>query len=158
MFDYFDIEGFRLDKLLLEWKWLTTSDFDLVAVNLFGDLFLADADGVIHRLDITGGTLRAIAASADEFREAAQDLVRRRDWFLEELSEQAEQKGLSPMKGQCIGCKIPPVFKQSRNAPNNFYVADLYEYVSFMGDLHNQINDVPDGGQVTIKIQPRPMQ
>ena len=40
--------------------------------------------------------------------------------------------------------------------PNSLYVAELYEFVSFMGDMHVQMKDVPDGGKVRIKIQPKP--
>jgi hypothetical protein len=47
------------------------------------------------------------------------------------------------------------MFKESTGMTDNLYVADLYQYVSFMGDVHRQINDVPDGGQVRIKLQRR---
>ena len=77
---------------------------------------------------------------------------------MEELTEKAERKGCSPGKGQCVGGKIPFVFAESANMPDNMYVADLYEYVSIMGDLYSQIGNVPDGGQVRIKVQPRPDQ
>lgn len=75
---------------------------------------------------------------------------------MEELAERGEQKGCSPAKGQCIGSKIPWVFKESGDMLENVYVADLYEYVSFMGDFHEQIKDVPNGGQVQLKVQARP--
>ena len=141
-----------LEGLLHEWKWMVQGEFDLLAVNPFGDLFLKAADGTVHQLDITGGTISSVAQTEIEFRGAAED--RRGEWFLERLAEQARQKGCSPGKGQCVGYKIPPIFKESANAPDNAYVADLYEFVSFMGDLHHQIGNVPDGGQVRLKIQP----
>jgi hypothetical protein len=47
-------------------------------------------------------------------------------------------------------------FAESADVAENLYVADLDEYVSFMGDLHQQISDVPNGGKVRIKIQPKP--
>ena len=156
MYPCFDVDGISWEKLLLEWKWLAPGEFSLVAVNAFGDLFLQDGPGNVHRLDVTGGTISTMAASTAEFREAAEDTGKRRDWFLEELAEQAQQKGCSPGKGQCVGGKIPFVFKESTNRPDNMYVADLYEYVSFMGDLHRQIRDVQDGGKVRIRVQPSP--
>jgi hypothetical protein len=152
----FDVEGIALDDLLREWRWLVAGNFSLLAVNAFGDLFLADTNGRVHRLDITAGTVSEVASTLVAFRQASNDIARKNDWFLEELAGEAEQRGLSPRKGQCVGYKIPPMFKESTSKPDNAYVADLYEYVSFMGDLHQQISDVPDGGQVRIKIQPRP--
>jgi hypothetical protein len=157
MYPYFDIDGIATERLLQEWKWLAPGEFDLLAVNAFGDLFLQDFQGRVHRLDVTSGTISSIAASREEFRVAARDAEKKRDWLLEELAEQAQRLGCSPGKGQCVGGKIPFVFAQSANAPENMYVADLYEYVSFMGDLHSQIKSVPDGGQVRIRIQPRPV-
>jgi hypothetical protein len=44
-------------------------------------------------------------------------------------------------------------------SPTNAYVADLYEQVSFLGDLgdlHQQIADVPNGGKVRLKISQPP--
>jgi|ERR1700722_2465703 len=156
MYPCFDVDGLSVERLLADWKWLAPEEFSLVAVNSFGDLFLQDVRGAVNRLDITEGTVSAVAASSVEFQEAAKDTVRKREWFLEELAEQAEQKGCSPGKGQCIGCKIPWVFKESKDMLDNIYVADLYEYLSFMGDLHEQIKDVPDGGQIRLKVQARP--
>ena len=158
MYPYFDIDGISAATLLREWKWLTLGEFTLVAVNAFGDLFLQDAEGSVHRLAITSGTISVIAASAAEFREAAEKVEKKEDWFVEEFTKQAEERGCRPGKGQCVGGKIPFVFAQSADAPDNMYVANLYEYVAFMGDLHGQIADVPDGGQVRLKIQPRPVQ
>lgn len=123
-----------------------------------GDLFLEDASDGVHQLDVASGTKRAIAASQIEFREAIKDPDRVKDWFLEDLAERAQQKGCTPGKGQCIGYKIPCVFKESADMPDNMYVADLYELVSFMGDVHRQINDVPDGEKMRHKVQSNPEQ
>jgi hypothetical protein len=41
---------------------------------------------------------------------------------------------------------------ESRGVPENPYVDDLYEHVSFLGDLHRQIADVPNGGKVRLKV------
>jgi hypothetical protein len=43
-------------------------------------------------------------------------------------------------------------FDESQGVPDNAYVADLYEHVSFLGDLHRQIGDVPNGGKVRLKV------
>jgi hypothetical protein len=159
MYPCFDIDGISTERLLREWKWLAPGEFSLLAVNAFGDLFLQGAGGSsVHRLDVTGGTISLIASSRVEFLEVAKDADKKKDWLLEELAEHADRRGCSPGKGQCVGGKIPFVFAQSAKAPDNMYVVDLYEYVSFMGDLHSQMKNVPDGGQVQIKVQPRPAQ
>ncbi len=59
--------------------------------------------------------------------------------------------GLMPQEGQCFGYRIQLVTGGSLQ-PSNVYVATLTEYISFMGDFHHQIQDVPDGAKVTIKV------
>jgi|HubBroStandDraft_6_1064221.scaffolds.fasta_scaffold110594_2 hypothetical protein len=156
MYPCFDIDGISSARLLREWSWLAPGEFALLAVNAFGDLFLQDIHGSVLRLDVTAGKISAIAGSSIEFREAAKDAGKKRDWFLEQRAEQAEKNGCSPGKGQCVGAKMPWVFSESATMPENMYIADLYEHVSFMGDLHRQTNDVPDGGKVRIRVPPCP--
>jgi hypothetical protein len=42
--------------------------------------------------------------------------------------------------------------------PDNVYAADIYEYVSFMGDIHHQLQDVGEGGKVRLRVEPRTKQ
>ena len=158
MYPCFDISGISSERLLYEWKWLVPEECKIVAVNPFGDLFLEDDQGRVQWLDVTSGTISALATSASEFQEEGKNTANRNGWFLEELAGRAEQKGFRPGKGQCVGYKIPSVFKESSNAIENMYVADLYEYVSFMGDIHRQMRDVPDGGKVRIRTEGDPGQ
>lgn len=44
---------------------------------------------------------------------------------------------------------------ESADMPYNVYAADIYEYVSFMGDIHHQLHDVGDGGKVRLRVEPR---
>jgi hypothetical protein len=37
--------------------------------------------------------------------------------------------------------------------PENVYVADLYEQVSFLGDLNRQISKLPDGTKVRLHVK-----
>src|ERR1051326_799256 len=158
MYPCFDISEISSERLLHEWKWLGPGECKIVAVNPFGDLFLEDDKGRVHWLDVTAGTMSALALLASQFQEASKGTASRKRWFLEELAERAEQKRFRPGRGQCVGYRIPSVFKESSNAVENMYVADLYEYVSFMGDIHRQIRDVPDGGNVRIRIEGDPGQ
>ena len=156
MYPCFDMDGIFLERLLGEWKWLAPGAFSLLAVNAFGDLFLKDVHGCVHPLEVTGGTISEGANSGEEFRFAADDPPKKKEWLLIDEEDKAGRKGYGPGKGQCVGSKIPWIFKESASMPDNLYGADLYECDSFMGDLHSQIHSVPDGGQVRIKIQPRP--
>ena len=47
---------------------------------------------------------------------------------------------------------------ESADMPDNVYAADIYEYVSFMGDIHHQLQDVGEGGKVRLRVEPRTKQ
>jgi len=64
-------------------------------------------------------------------------------------------KGLAPDNTQCIGFSVPLVFAES-GSPDTPYVADLYEHVSFLGDLNSQIAELPEGSKVRLVIAPKP--
>ena len=85
-------------------------------------------------------------------------LLKQWRWLCTELvtlvAEAFAQRGLKPNAEQCIGFKVPVVFAESATTPNNAYVADLYEQVSFLGDLHRQLAESPDGAKIQLKVTP----
>lgn len=54
---------------------------------------------------------------------------------------------------QCIGFGVPAVFAEG-GTPETAYIADIYEHVSFLGDLHGQIAELPDGSKVSLRVNP----
>jgi hypothetical protein len=48
------------------------------------------------------------------------------------------------------------VFSANGALPNNVYIADLYECVSFLGDVNFKIKDLPDGQKIRIVIGKKP--
>lgn len=152
MYPCFEVEGIDVNKLLEDWRWLLSGSYRLVAINAFGDLFLEGDNSEMHWLDITGGTISVVASSVAEFQNSASS--NSETWFLRSDEEHAANKGYRPIKGQCIGSKIPWIFRESTGIAENLRIADLYEYVGFMGSLHRQIAEVPNGGTVRIRFQP----
>jgi hypothetical protein len=146
--DHLDIE-----RLLQSWRWLCPGTVSLVARNAFGELFLRDEHGRILRLDVTVGQLTEIASSESQFRDLLTDPAKQEEWLAETDTIAAAERGLQPSRSQCIGFKIPLVFAES-GFPDNAYVADLYEYVAFLGDLHEQIANSPDGTKVRLRVLP----
>lgn len=154
----FDVEGLDANRLLEQWRWLSAEPMTLVARNGFGDMFLKTTNGKILWLNVGNGTLTEIAESELVFQHLLAESAKREIWFAElQLAAFAEQ-GLKPNDLQCIGFKTPVVFAESANVPNNAYVADLYEQVSFLGDLHRQIADTPNGGKVRLKVSRPPVE
>jgi hypothetical protein len=127
----------------------------LIARNVFGDLFLSDASGHVHQLDVAIGKLTKLADSEAEFREVALSPKGLEEWFAVADERAAIARGLEPNHTQCIGFSVPLVFFES-GFPNTAYVADLYEHVSFLGDLNHQIADLPEGAKVRLRVEPKP--
>jgi len=153
----FDIEHLDANRLLEQWRWLCTEPVALIARNGFGDLFLRTVEGKVLRLDVGDGTLAEVAESELNFKDSLKHSAKRELWFGEHQLEAFAARGLKANDRQCIGFKTPVVFAESANVPNNAFVADLYEQVSFLGDLHRQIADVPNGGKIRLKVGQPPV-
>jgi hypothetical protein len=150
----FPVSHLDIDRLLGEWRWLCPEKMGLIARNAYGDLFLTNEGGAVFWLDVSGGKLSKIAVSEVEFRASAATKELRELWFAEADEERAALRGLIPNADQCIGFATPIVFKEASSG-NKPYVIDLYEGVSFLGHLHQQVRDVPDGGKVRLLIKPK---
>jgi hypothetical protein len=153
----FNIEQQDLSRLLEQWRWLCGESVTLVARNGLGNLFLQTEDRKMLWLNVGGGTLTEIADSELAFEHSLEEPAKWDVWFAERQLAVFAERGLKPNDLQCIGFKTPVVFAESRSIPDNAYVADLYEEVSFLGDLHRQIADVPNGGKVRLRIGQPPV-
>ena len=94
--------------------------------------------------------MTTVADSEAQFREQAATHENREEWFAEADEQAAAARGLKPNVTQCIGFSVPLVFSQS-GSPDTPYVADLYEHISFLGDLNWQISSLPDGAKVRLR-------
>jgi hypothetical protein len=156
MENWFGVDHLDVERLLTEWRWLCSTPMKLIARNVFANLFLRHESGEIYRLDVAGGKLTKVADSEVEFCKLAATPEKRREWFAEAREQWAAAQGLKPNATQCVGFSVPLVFAESGSRDNTPYVVDVYEHVSFLGDLHRQISDVPDGGKVRLVIAPKP--
>lgn len=148
----FKVDHLDVEKLLTEWRWLCPSPMTLVARNAFADLFLRNEAGAIFRLDVGVGTLTKAANSLAEFIELAETQQKRQDWFAESDEKAYAARGLRPTASQCIGFSVPLVFAEA-GSPDTPYVADIYDHVLFLGDLHRQISSLPDGTKIRLNVK-----
>jgi hypothetical protein len=146
----FEVERLSADRLMSEWRWLCPQPVVLVARNAFGDLFLRDESGKIFKLTVSVGQLEQVCDSEGQFRALAEE--KRQDWFAEDDVLAAAQRGLVPNSHQCIAFKIALMFAES-GLPDNAYIADLYEQVSFLGELNRRLSTLPDGTKVRLKVR-----
>jgi len=144
-----DLDG---ERLLADWRWLCPQKVTLINRNEFGDLFLRDEKGEIFRLDVASGNFSRIAESESQFLELSTEVENLEEWFAESATRAAAERGLIPGPGQCIGFSVPLVFAQS-GSPETAYIADIYDHIGFLGDLHRQIAAMPDGARVRLTVK-----
>jgi Domain of unknown function (DUF1851) len=136
----------ELKTLAKDWRWLVDLDHQsLLAISPFGDLLLRDDTGEISLLDINLGVLEYAPTNGTDpaslFPIAFDDRIAR-DY---------RAAGLFLQPGKCYGLKIACVTGGSFEI-DNIYIASVAEYVSFLGDFHYQIKDIPDGTKVKLKV------
>jgi hypothetical protein len=135
----------ELTSVAIDWEWLLDlRDFTLVCASPFGDLFLRDATGALGLLDINLGVFEFAGSPGDD------PIVLFPISFDDRLAKGYREAGLILGASQCYGLKRQGVAGGSFE-PENIYVATMEEYIRFMGDFHRQIQEVPDGGTITIK-------
>jgi hypothetical protein len=152
MESYFNVGDLSAEQLLAEWRWLCPAPVTLVARTAFVDLFLRTESGTVSKLDVSAGHLTVVAESVAQFFSMAALPEKRKEFFAEDDERAAAQRGLVPSTIECIAFKIPLCFRESATAPNNVYVANLYEYVSFLGDTHRQMAEVQDGKKIKLRV------
>ena len=73
-------------------------------------------------LDVGDGSLTEAASSDASSQKAIEKPEQRDRWFTKQILEAFATRGLKPNDQQCIGFKIPVVFRESANVPENTYL------------------------------------
>ena len=103
-------------------------------------------------LDVGSGEFSLIAESVSDFEKQAATPEKQEQWFAKTDEDSARARGLIPSPSQCIGFSTPLVFAETGH-PNPADIIDLYENVGFLGDIHRQIANLPDGAKVKLVMQ-----
>lgn len=149
--DFFAVEHLSVEKLLNDWRWLCPQPLKLIARNAFGDLFLRDEQDRILWLNVAIGRISEVAESFEKFKSLAESEETRQRWFAVNDEEKASSRGLVPGLEECIGFATPLVLSESGSG-NNPYVANIYDHVPFLGDLHRQLAELPHGAKVKLVV------
>jgi hypothetical protein len=143
--------GIDWPAVLTSWSWLVPARFTLWLVNRFADLFLVLDDGSVHMLDVGDGTLCRVADSRDDFCNKMDEGDNANQWLMIPLVDRMVAAGIALGPGQCYGFKLPPVVG-GQYAVENIAAISIADYLGACGCIHEQIQDVPDGGHVILKI------
>lgn len=136
------------NRLLESWRWLVP-DGTVAYVTLLGDLIL-ERQGSFWFLESETAKLERIASSRRELLERLDDEENKYlgSSFIAKLSKQ----GFELADGQCVGFRIPTILGGAFDI-KNVYAADPYERIAFLGDVNEQIKDLPDGQRVRLVVK-----
>ena len=135
------------------WGWTGLDPVEVLYANPFGNLIVKAVDGAYWRICPESLTCGKIANDAGTFVKVWNNKEFRFDWEMSNLVAIAEKKFgvLKPGRSYCF--KLSPVVGGSYDAANIGEIS-LEELISFSGNFAEQIKDVPDGGQIKIRIIP----
>lgn len=143
--------GIEWSSVLAPWSWLLPPQFTLWLVSRFADLFLVLPDGTVHILDVGAGTLTKLADSRHEFCTRIDEVDHANQWFMIPFVDDMIAAGTVLSSGQCYAFKMPPVLGGEYTV-ENVGVLPVWDYLGAYGAIHEQLQDVPDGSQVTLKV------
>jgi hypothetical protein len=150
-----DQSGIDWSKALESWGWLLPPEFTLWLVNRFADLFLVLPDGTVHMLDVGTGTLTKVAESRDDFCNKIDEEDNANQWLMIPLVDRMVAAGVVLQAGQCYGFKTPPVLGGDYSVENAGPLP-VCDYLGGYGSIHEQLQDVPDGSRVVLKVGNKP--
>lgn len=121
-------------------------------MNVFGDLFLDDENGCIYFLDLASGRIDEVAKNMKEFGELLNAGTYITEWFMPALVQELQTAGIWLKPEQCYGYKVPP-FLNGALSPENIEPTDIYVHYSTLGQMFEQVKDLPIGTKITnVKI------
>jgi hypothetical protein len=146
-----DQQGLGWPKLLETWTWLLPSEFTVWLVNRYAELFLVFPDRTVHWLQTDGGSFTKVAESRDDFRTKIDEEDNANQWLMIPLVDRCVASGLRLGPGQCYGFKMPTILGGDFTVENTG-VLSIGDYLGSRGVIHEQLRDVPDGTEVTLKV------
>jgi hypothetical protein len=137
-----DLSGQKPADLMSAWRWLIPNTMALRMVSSLGDGFLEDDNGAIHWLDVGGALLSRIADSREQFDVLRQQPENGNKWFVPQLVGDLLSAGKTLQPGQCFSYKVPPTLGGAF-APENFAACDLSVHFQTIGQMQEQVKQLP---------------
>ena len=144
-----------MEDLLLEirnaWGWVGINPAEIIGQNDFGNLIIKAEDGKYWRLCPEDVYCKVIANNRVELDTISKDQDFLRDWHMASLLEIAKQSVGSLEDGRKYCLVIPGVLGGKYDA-SNIKSIPLLELIGFSGSLGKQIQDLPDGTEIDLKV------
>ncbi len=144
-------ESIDWPDVLSEWSWLLLPELTVWLVNRFGDLFIVPPDATVQMLNVVVGTLTKVAENRDDFRAKIDVGDNAAEWLMIPMVDRMTAAGIRLEPGQCYGFKIPPILGGTFTVENVAPIS-IRDYLGAYGSIHKQLQGVPDGTRVILKV------
>ena len=133
------------------WSWIGLKPDAIIKTNAFGNLIVRAKDGAFWRICPEDLTCEMIACDHNQFQALWSSMEFQHDWQMQVLVQLAASE-LGPVSvDRCYCLKIPSVLGGPYEKHNLGTISRL-ELISFSGFVAQQIENVPDGGKITLKV------
>ena len=139
-----DTSNIDMNSLLNDWRWIITEELLPFLVSSMGDMFLQSSEGQIFWLDTCAGKIQLIAQNIEEFKKLVKTEEKAIEWFYADLVGEMKARGQILDKNQCYSFVHPP-FLGGPYKPSNIEITDIEVHFSIIGQIHEQIKDLPVG-------------
>ncbi len=147
-----DISYVDARDILSSWKWRTAATKAVAAISVLGDLFLVGNDNAIYWLQTDGGKLTKVADDLQQFENFLEDEDKVDNWFLPLLVEQLIIAGKTLKENEVYSFKKLPVIGGEYSV-DNYEPTDMSVHFAFTGKISEQIQELPDGTKLNIKME-----
>lgn len=140
-----------IDEIKTSWGWCGINPLEVVGENDFGNLIIKDIDGKYWRLCPEDVYCEIIGLNRGELDALSKSQEFLADWYMKNLVSIASEKYGVLEAGSKFHLAIPAILGGEYSL-ENIKIVSLVEQIRFSGDLGRQIENLPDGAQVELKV------
>jgi hypothetical protein len=140
-----------LDAISDGWGWKLGRPVATHGTNAFGNAIVEDADGRFWRIIPEELDCTRIANSPRELEEVKSQPEFSEDWMMQKLVERA-QASQGPLPPGRVYCLVIPGVLGGAYSESNIRTITLAELLSCSGYMARQIDGLPDGTNVELKV------
>lgn len=140
-----------VEEVRQSWGWVGIDPVEVVGENDFGNLIIKDEDGRYWRLCPEDCYCKVIAANRTELDALSTNQDFLEDWYMAALVSLANDLCGPLSEGRKYCLKIPGVLGGAYGG-ENLATAPQLELVRFSGHIARQIEELPDGAQIKLRV------
>ena len=140
-----------VEEIRQSWGWVGIEPVEVVGENDFGNLIVKDEDGKYWRMCPEECYCKVIAANRADLDTLSTNQEFLQDWYMAALFSLANDQCGPLNEGRKYCLKIPGVLG-GKYGGDNLATAPQVELVRFSGHIARQIEELPDGTQIRLRV------